>query len=248
MGVLLGLMGPALSGARESARAGVCASGARQLQLATGFYASDHHDAYPPGARNFAANLQRWHGSRAATGDPFTPAGAPLEHYLDADASSHALRECPSFAHTADELRAAGAGFETAAGGYGYNNAFVGVVRTRDGDRWRVETDDSGSRADRFARPAATIAFADAAFLSGRLLIEYSFAEPRVWPDSPGYAPDPSIHFRHAHAANVAWLDGHVSRERMEQTEAGWASDEHAGARGLGWPGDFADNRLFDYR
>jgi len=233
---------PAHNVPRAKASAGI-----RQLQLATSYYATDHHDAYPPGAAAFNANLNRWHGARARTNDPFTPAGSPLADYLDSDAASHALRECPSFAHRASALRDDGAGFETAAGGYGYNNAFVGVVRTRDdAGLWRVSDDSNGSRADRFRRPAATLAFSDAAFLSDRL-IEYSFAEPRVWPDSPGYAPDPSVHFRHTGAANIAWLDGHVASERRAQTEAGWYSQEHAGAHGLGWPGDYSDNRLFDY-
>lgn len=240
-------MAPALSIARESARAGVCASNARQLQLATGFYAADHRAAYPPGAREFTRNLHRWHGARTSNNEAFTPSGSPLVPYLDGDAGSRALRECPAFAHSAETLRAQSAGFETAAGGYGYNNAFVGVVRTRDAHGlWRVKNDTRGSRTDRFARPSATLAFSDAAFLADRL-IEYSFAEPRVWPDYPGYAPDPSIHFRHLDGANIAWLDGHVSRKRMGQTAQGWYSAEHAGAHALGWPGDFADNRLFDY-
>ncbi len=244
--VLVGLLAPALGSARESARAALCASNARQLQLAAAFYATDHRDAYPPGARDFTRNLHRWHGARVTTADPFNPADAPITSYLDTDHASRAIRECPTFAHTVEDLHDHNAGFETAAGGYGYNNAFVGTERSRDGDLWRVTDDTTGSRSDRFRRPAATIAFTDSAFLADRL-IEYSFAEPRVWPDYPGYAPDPSIHFRHTDSANIAWLDGHVSHERMAQTEAGWYSEEHAGAFALGWPGDFADNRLFDY-
>ena len=244
--LLVGMLAPALSSARESAHAGLCAANLRQLQIATSFYADDHREAYPPGAANFTANLHRWHGSRSSTAEAFTPAGSPLADYLESDAVNHALRECPTFAPDAEALRAQGAGFETAAGGYGYNNAFVGVVRKRSASGWTVADDTAGSRTDRFHRPAATIALTDAAFLAGRL-IEYSFAEPRVWPDYPDYSPDPSIHFRHAGAANIVWLDAHVSRDRMDSTEAGWDSSEHAGSYNLGWAGDFSDNRLFDY-
>jgi len=246
VGVLLGLLAPSLGAAREAARAGVCGSNIRQLQIAATLRADAERGAYPPGAKNFAANLHRWHGSRDSTADPFRPEGGALTPYLETGAASRAIRVCPSFEHTAEERRAEGAGFERSAGGYGYNNAFVGVTRTRTGDLWHVSDDRDGAQAARFRHPARTIGFTDAALLTDRL-IEYSFAEPRVWPDAPGYAPDPSIHFRHDHAASVAWLDGHVSRDPLGSSEPGWSSEEHAGAHELGWPGAHADNRLFDY-
>lgn len=246
IGVLIGILAPSLAGARGSAQAAVCASNIRQLQLATQFYAADHSGLYPPGARDFAHNLHRWHGSRASTSEPFSSENAPLTSYVESDAVGNALRACPTFAPTAQLLREDGAGFELGSGGYGYNNAFVGVVRHQDSGLWRIASDRTGSRADRFRTPAKTIAFSDAAFLADRL-IEYSFVEPRVWPEYPGYAPDPSTHFRHGGAASVAWLDGHVSAERAGDTAAGWYSAGHAGQAGLGWPGPMADNTLYDY-
>lgn len=246
VGVLASLLAPALSGARESAHAIVCLTNLRELTSAVTQHAEDRRGAYPPGARDFSRNLDRWHGTRSSSRDPFRAGGGPLSDYLGPQAHSHALRECPTFAPVAHELRAAGTGFETAAGGYGYNNAFVGVVRARRGETWAITTDETGSRAARFRRPAATIAFTDAALQIDRL-IEYSFTEPRRWPDFPGYAPDPSMHFRHTGASAVAWLDGHVSLERMTQTEDGWFSDGHSGAAGLGWTGTSNSNELYDY-
>ena len=90
-------------------------------------------------------------------------------------------------------------------------------------------------------RPAAKVAFADAA-IATPLLVEYSFVEPPL--DADGNATSPSIHFRHRRQANVAWADGHVSAERF-----GWTYPTNvygaANARfDLGYF-DARDNRLF---
>jgi prepilin-type processing-associated H-X9-DG protein len=223
-------------------------SNIRQLQVAAMQYATDHDDRYPPGARDIHQNLHRWHGTRASTGEAFDPSHGPLTSYLGSDALSVAMRECPTFAPVARELRSRGDGFETGCGGYGYNNAFVGVVRERKPDgTWTVASDATGSRSTRFAAPSRTIGFTDAALLTDAV-IEYSFAEPRLWPDAPQYAPDPSVHFRHGGEASVAWLDGHVSSERMSQTVDGWYSEGHSGEAGLGWFGTETSNELYDYR
>lgn len=247
IGVLFALLAPALEGARESARLAACGSNIRQLQLGAMLYARDHDGRYPPGARDFHGNLHRWHGARDATGHAFDPARGPLASYLESHAAGEAVRCCPTFKPTVEELTARGSGFEGGAGGYGYNNAFVGVVRApATGGAWRLVTDETGSRASRFTSPARTVGFTDAALLTDRL-IEYSFAEPRVWPDHPDFAPDPSTHFRHDGAASVAWLDGHVSVDRMSETADGWFSSGHSGEAGLGWVGVASDNRLYDY-
>ena len=102
------------------------------------------------------------------------------------------------------QLAAAGVGFERSAGGYGYNNAFVGVERAAvligAGTGWRLVNDRVGSRRDLFRTPERTVEFADAALADGNGtcgVIEYSFIEPRFWPDAPAARPDPSVHFRH---------------------------------------------------
>jgi len=252
IGALVGVLLPALGSARDAARQTVCASNIRQLQWANDLYANDHTDRWLPGAVGIAAtNLQRWHGARETTGAPFDAQRGPITPYLGDRATSVRARACPTFAPVLDELESTGRGFESGAGGYGYNTAFAGVVRhPGPGGAWVVERDDIGSQRARFARPDSTIAFTDAAFADRRGvdgLIEYSFAEPRFWPDYPGARPNPSIHFRHADSANVAWLDGHVSTERRSFTWAGFGFGVDSGAVGLGWFGAADDNALFDY-
>lgn len=253
---LTGLMLPALASAREAARAAACLSNLRQAGLAVALYANDHRGHAPPGAANFLANRDRWHGARPSAHQPFTAAGGSLTTYLGQAASNTpalGVRECPTFAPTLRRLADAGAGFERGNGGYGYNNAYLGVVRRRTAgsDLFPVLTDRSGSAVHLFRQPAQTLAFADTAFISPTPsagdLIEYSFAEPRFWPDIPGQRTDPSIHFRHAGRAQVAYLDGHAQAVTRTFT---WESGLYPSPNrdtAIGWPELRDDNALFDY-
>lgn len=222
--ILIGAM-PAAKAAAESA---ACRSNLRQLAAANLAYAADH-GRYVAAATDIAgANSIRWHGTRSG-GKPFDGSEGPLSPYLGGAESSAWVRRCPGF-------RPEAAGFEAACGGYGYNALGVGSeICLAEGGGTTV-----GMRPQAIAHPAATVMFADTAFLQGGAkgkLIEYSFAEPPQF--ATGGTPWPSIHFRHRGRANVAWADGHVSTETLSRSDA--RSQEHA----LGWFGP-ADNSLFD--
>lgn len=247
--LLIGILLPALGMAREAGRETQCRSGIRQLQIANDLYASNKDERYVPGAARIQSeNRDRWHGSRDGASGPFRAGAGPITEYLDGGGASEVVRSCPTFRPRLESLAERGQGFETSCGGYGYNNAFVGVERMPSaGGLWLIRTDEVGSRRTRFASPARTIAFADAAFATDDV-IEYSFIEPRWWPEYPDYRPDPSVHFRHGHSAMVAWLDGHVSGEERTFTEASGFYDGDPDALGIGWFGLSDDNSLFDYR
>lgn len=269
--ILIGVLAPSLGGARDAARSTLCASNLRQLVLASDTYAGDHRDRYAPGAADFAANLERWHGSRARVGDSFTCAagrGALTPYLTDEPGVSIAIRTCPAFVPTQLALAAAGVGFERSAGGYGYNNAFVGTDRRAAGPGgpggaplWVVNSDRIGAARSMFNDPGGTVAFADSALADGNTvtgIIEYSFVEPPYWPDLiPAARPDPSIHFRHSRAsgpptpaarASVAWVDGHVRPERWSFSAASGVFAGDPRDFGIGWFGRVDDNDAFDYR
>ncbi len=255
---LTGLLLPSLAAARHAARAAACSVAAGQLALAVQTYALDFKDAAPPGAADVLRNLSRWHGSRAKVSQAFTPAGGSMSAYLGLERGGNAEgggRVCPTFRPTLAALTerpsATAGGFERGCGGYGYNNAYLGVARRAFADGSSVIASDRlGSLLSRFVRPAATIAFADSAFSSSAApggLIEYSFVEPRFWPDNPANRPDPSMHFRHAGRANIAMLDGHVeSRSRTFTWSSGMYGTPSTEAN-TGWPGLADTNELFDY-
>jgi len=241
LATLAGLLLPSLAAARQQAQAAVCGSNLRQIALANLLYAPEHGDALCPGAADIVlTNLHRWHGQRDRPTQPFDGRRGPLVPYYGVDGQ---LRACPALridVPPGDPRR-----FEQNCGGYGYNQQFLGqqLERTRHGG-YRLVTDRAGVRSTRIRRPAETLMFADTAFMSDGL-IEYSFAEPRYFPVQ-GTRPDPSLHFRHRGATQVAWADGHVDRHARTFT---WSSGLYLGdaaAAGLGWFGLEDDNRLFD--
>jgi prepilin-type processing-associated H-X9-DG protein/prepilin-type N-terminal cleavage/methylation domain-containing protein len=220
----------ALPAALGSAQAAACRSNLRQLAAANLAYAADHGRYVAAAADIAGKNSIRWHGVRS--GKAFDGAKGPLAPYLGGGGASAWVRQCPGFRPEAE------GGFEAACGGYGYNALGVGSEICLPGNGVKTEF---GMRPGALARPAATVMFADAAFLKGSgtkaKLIEYSFAEPPQF--AGGGTPWPSIHFRHRGKANVAWCDGHVSAEILDRT------DGRSAGHALGWFGP-DDNGLFD--
>ncbi|MEM7576171.1 MAG: prepilin-type N-terminal cleavage/methylation domain-containing protein [Planctomycetota bacterium] len=234
--LLIGILLPALGAARSTARSAVCGSNVRQLALANMAYAVDHADRWVPGAANFLANLDRWHGRRGNTSEAFKPEDGPLWSYF----SVEEVKQCPAFV-AGDDFEP---GFESGNGGYGYNRTFVGTDTL---DAVEALTTRLGAAVDDFAQATGTVMFSDAAFAQAGpvRLIEYSFAEPPVFPS--GTLADPSVHFRHGDTARVVWLDGHVTAEKADFTRGniyGVTEAEHE-RLALGWFGP-QDASLFD--
>ena len=210
LGVLIALMIPALGKARESARRAMCASNLRQLHMASLAYATDNRGYFPPAHYDFVMkNLHRWHGTRATVSQPFDFAGSPLKKYLQVVG----IRQCPSFEAPRD-------GFEQSAGGYGYNDRFIGssideAVGPISIAKKEANFGNVPAKISMISHPGQTIMFADSAMANPNL-IEYSFVEAPV--TGKGFPTSPSIHFRHSGMANVIWVDGHVTSHLMEWT------------------------------
>ena len=235
--LLVAMLLPGLAKARAQAGATVCRSNIRQIALANGLYAQESGGVYVAGAPWFRRNLHRWHGVRDNVSEVFDGSRGPLVPYLGLDAQ---IRRCPTF-HPEKP------GFETGNGGYGYNNAYVGVqTALLPGGAARVTSDLAGVYGDQVRRPGEAVMFTDAAF-AAEALIEYSFAEPRFHPEFASRA-DPSVHFRHEGTANVAWCDGHVSAHRRTFTWSSGLYPADPDRLRLGWFGKCDDNRAFDVR
>lgn len=233
--LLIGLLLPALSQSRQASLRAACVSNLRQLAMANHAYASSHQHFVPAATDIWGGNLIRWHGARTSASAPFEPERGPLANFLGAD---NRVKQCPAF-------RPKNSGFESGCGGYGYNARGVGSQAYLLGN---YAGSESGMRPEDIRDPSRTVMFADTAFLqwsAGRQrLIEYSFAEAyfQIADTSPQetYRAAPSIHFRHDELANVVWVDGHVTAEKMSVVY-----NETFTKHQIGWFGP-ADNSLFD--
>ena len=241
--LLASMLLPGLSSARAQAKSVVCRSNIAQIMHANRYYVDDYGGVNCPGASNMLANLDRWHGQRDRPGEAFDSTRGPLIRYLGPEAE---IRLCPTF--PAEEIAAESGGFERGNGGYGYNNAFIGVqTRQYVGGEYTITNDRAGVVADWVGRPADTIMFTDAAFAATQL-IEYSFAEPRFHSQWPAFRADPSIHFRHRGQANVGWCDGHADSHRRTLTWSSGMYKADPDRLHIGWFGKVDDNSLFDLK
>ncbi|CAN5469227.1 hypothetical protein BH10PLA1_BH10PLA1_10050 [soil metagenome] len=205
--VLVSILLPTLSAAREAANTTSCASNIRQLVTASVMYWNENHGYWPPAAYTDASysNNHRWFGTRSAAGQPWDFTGSPLYPYLD----TGKVKNCPSFSPEYSD--SSHTGFEFGGGGYGYNQYYIGSsIAAKTPWDWSVAATNTPAKQNMIRNPSEKIAFADVAF-SNPNLIEYAFAEP---PLGDGWTNVPSIHFRHRDKANIAWADSHVSTER----------------------------------
>ena len=234
-GLLAALILPALARGREAGHSAKCISNLRQLVAGNQLYASDAGSYIPAAADIFGPNLKRWHGTRSSKSQPFISEQGPLAPYLE---GTNAIRVCPSFKPSVT-------GFEAGCGGYGYNDKGVGSRAYLYG---ALPGAGLGMTPGAIRNPGSTVMFTDAAFLQWQkgkaAVIEYSFAEAYYQlaenEPEPAYPAVPSIHFRHAQRAGVAWCDGHVTMETLTTEYA-----EAYTQTGFGWFGG-ADNSLFD--
>lgn len=256
--LLIGILLPALAGARHSGKAAVCASNLRQLATANIAYAIDNVDAFVPAAPDIwdtGGGRHRWHGVRdsalAGSGDTrFDPARGPLARFL----GDGALKRCPEFADfSADPAANA---YELGSGGFGYNQLYVGSRFWADGFFHQSPGTARATLTTEVRDPSGKIMFTDAAMpqVNGGSLhfTEESFCYPPLYMADDGRTQPawglttPDIHFRHLGRAQAAHCDGHVEGRAMDFTLDGpnvYGADSRA-AR-VGWFGP-QGNALFD--
>jgi prepilin-type N-terminal cleavage/methylation domain-containing protein/prepilin-type processing-associated H-X9-DG protein len=206
---LIAILLPVLGAAQAAARKASCSSNLRQIATAAVAYVQDNRGYWPPAHFDFVgANLHRWHGTRPDTSSPFVFDGSPLQPFLQNDR----IKKCPTF----DPEVSGPSAFEANAGGYGYNNNFIGSSVAEYGAAWPMPDAawNTPAKQNMIRDPAGKIVFADTA-MAAPAPIEYSFVEA---PFSAWGENTPSIHFRHRDYANIAWADGHVTAEKFVWT------------------------------
>jgi prepilin-type N-terminal cleavage/methylation domain-containing protein/prepilin-type processing-associated H-X9-DG protein len=198
IGILAGLLLPALTQGKANARRAQCAGNLRQLGLATQLYWDDHQGTcfrWSYGSTNGGQLYWfGWLGPGHEGQRPFDLSRGVLYPYL----SGSLVRLCPAleYALAQFKLKATGASY-----GYGYNRylspsgPLLNIARVR--------------------RPTDTALFADAAQVndfeapaspSNPMLEEWYYVD-----NTTNY---PNAHFRHSRKANVIFCDSHVAPEQ----------------------------------
>ena len=250
IGILAAMLMPALSIARETARKIYCVNNISQLVKANMLYASDYEKYIATAEDVVGNNITRWHGKRSSVNnnEAYNFSQSGLYKYMG---NSGALKQCPTFNSMIDFRLPS---YEKGGGGYGYNE-LIGSQKYFVSNSWSLESCREGLRPADIKNPAETVMFTDSAcivttngnFSAGAgILAENSFAWSVYYISNKTEAPGwgmawPTIHFRHNRFANVGWVDGHVSSERLTFSNgSNWENYN------LGWFGNDQDNSLFD--
>lgn len=225
LGILAGLLLPAMSGARAAARRIQCVSNLHQMGIAAQVYVDDHDGYFPiayySGEVSGAAAAFAWDLTTIQGAAPRVVPGV-----LWQGEGSREIQQCPSF-------RGRDHWLTDPYTGYNYNTSYLG--------HGEFESVRTPARASEARHPGATVIFGDGQYAAGANKFMRA-----PW-SSPG---DASFHgrwagtqgYRHRKRTNVAFCDGHADSLRERFT------DNTDGATRIAAETGFlsADNSLYD--
>jgi prepilin-type processing-associated H-X9-DG protein/prepilin-type N-terminal cleavage/methylation domain-containing protein len=204
--ILAALLLPALTGGKEAARRIRCASNLRQLGIAAQMYFDDHdgqtfpYKLHQSPTNNGTIYWFGWIEDGAAEGTrAFDATQGLLYEYVN----GLGVELCPALNYASGhfKLKAKGAAF-----GYGYN---LHLASTNGAPPVNVASVRDSSRTTVFADAAQINDFQAPASPDNPMLEEWYYVDA-----AEGSTSYPNAHFRHYQRANVAFVDGHVDRER----------------------------------
>ncbi|MBC7785659.1 MAG: prepilin-type N-terminal cleavage/methylation domain-containing protein [Burkholderiales bacterium] len=224
--VLIGILVPTLSRARQSAKTVKCLSNLRQLAVAAVGYAGESRGYYPPA---------QWGIVDPVTGlvvkrdwDFAAENGKVIPGLLWQGRTTMAIQQCPSFD---GRNNSSGDPFT----GYNYNTSFIG----------RGNGEGPPAKMSQVRQPSRTVIFGDGEWKMGANKYMRS-PQPSPTEDAFSFGEFSTAKasgaqgFRHAGKTNAAFCDGHAETLRMEPFNLGRADL----AKGTGFLS--ADNSLYD--
>lgn len=259
--ILAGLLMPALGKAKEQGRSTACLNNIKQIHLANSQYCSTYGSFVPARSGGYTSG-QHWHGYRASSSVAWDGTKGLLVEYLGKEGK---IKKCPSSDFNINETVSSATAGNMGCGGYGYNYAGVGGQSYILGyPNWTTGSSNdvwlAGMRPEKIADQSKTVMFGDAAHLStGGKLVEndelnspyslYNATPAKAKTKKPTADTNYSkVHFRHNNNANIVWVDGHASTEKMAYSwtyQGGDTPDDARMKLKLGFFGP-KDNSLYD--
>jgi prepilin-type N-terminal cleavage/methylation domain-containing protein/prepilin-type processing-associated H-X9-DG protein len=192
--LLVAILMPALSVAREEARAVKCLSNLRQIVMATSIYCDANHGTYPIAYYTGAdGTFYSWDFTTAIVGGK--PTSVPGLLWPATGGGGLEVQQCPSY----EDPSPGGSDPYT---GYNYNTSFIG--------HGQFETIPAPIKAQQVRHPSAVALFGDGEYYGG----------PDKYMRSP-FPCDGDVYFtsrsagtqayRHRRRTNVAYCDGHAA-------------------------------------
>ncbi len=247
LAIMVGLLLPAMRGARDAAREGVCVSNLRQLGVAWQMYGAEHAGRSMPASdvwpgTGIGGGAAYWWGRvvlAPAEGGPRVEHGDGfIAPYLSAGLSERSVFECPSQrwgTYRAQPISIAPPGVPTST--YGYNGYGLCPPATPGwGGAGGPIACQAWKRVEDVERPTDLFVFADALLPTSPVRNSALLDPPRLY-DGPGSwsaNPFPTTAFRHGSggcAAATVRADGSATAVRVRP---GWLShpDVRVGSAG----------------
>ena len=212
--ILAGMLLPALNAAREKAKANNCISNLKQLGLANNSYADDQVDYFC----NFNNGNDYWFGTK--NGDYYDMTNSPIlgQYYGNAPkvllcpserlVKEYDTNKMPVFTEDITQIASSG-------GGYGYNAYWFGYYTSKSPKITYVPT-----KRGRTTQPSSVVLFCDGGRTNMKsenypTIRPVTVVTPLFPPDSETPSAYGTTYGRHSSFANVAWVDGHVSPEKV---------------------------------